>query len=313
MNYEFFAEFAQKWDEHENKDWVVRLALLCEAFPDKKKIAQKKLRDWILNRQLDGYFKEIKRIFHNIISYNLPNLEGFPVGSFTLQFTFHLGKPYISLDDTSFYIIDNPVKKERIFKLPYISASQWKGMLRSAVRQVCNIKKCKDETEQMIRIFGNIKSEEENRNLHQGALHFYPTFFDRIGLEVINPHDRETGTGINPIYFETIPAGASGEFELLYFPFESGDGKEIYGVRDLLLIVQSVHEMMTLYGIGAKVSSGFGRVRNIEKGVLKMKVSTELRKRIEAGEGTITMAFGSFEELESLVEEILGKMEVKNE
>lgn len=312
MNYEFFAEFAQRWDGHENKDWGIRLALLCEAFPDKKKIAQSKLRDWILNKQLDEYFKERKRIFCNLISYNLPNLEGFPVGSFTLQFTFCLEKPYISLDDTSFYIIDNPVKKERIFKLPYISASQWKGILRSAVRQMNNIQKWEDENEQMIRIFGNIKSEEENKNLHQGALHFYPTFFDRIGLEVINPHDRETGTGKNPIYFETVPAGASGEFQLLYFN-ESGDKKEIYRVRDLLLIVHGVHEMMTLYGIGAKVSSGFGRVGKIEKGVLKMKVGTEFRKRIGADEGSITRTFGNFEELESIVKEILGKMEAKNE
>ena len=60
----------------------------------------------------------------------------------------------------------------------------------------------------------------------RGRLMFYPTFFKKLGLEVINPHDRETGAGTLPIYLETVPKGAKGTFSLLYVPFDRV-GKEI--------------------------------------------------------------------------------------
>lgn len=243
----------------------------------------------------------------------------FPPGSWTLQFSFTLRKPYISRDDTDFYIIDNPVKKEWVFKVPYIAPSQWKGALRSAMMQdlVADLNAGKIDKDKFIeerlrlcRLFGNEKDgtsdflkrslarhllgavpesergredwtksleakskeiEEEFENAlrdndyrrgdidgFQGSLHFYPTYFDRIGLEVINPHDRETGAGKNPIYFECVPAGTSGTFTLLYVPLVGPEVSEKEAKKDLEAVARGIKAMMTRYGFGAKTSSGFG-------------------------------------------------------
>jgi CRISPR-associated protein Cmr2 len=91
---------------------------------------------------------------------------------------------------------------------------------------------------------------------HAGRVRFYPTFFDRISLEVINPHDRATRAGKQPIYFESVPVGAGGVFSLLYVPFETvteADARE-----DLALVAEAIREMMLTYGFSAKKSSGFG-------------------------------------------------------
>ncbi|MGC1119758.1 MAG: RAMP superfamily CRISPR-associated protein [Candidatus Methanofastidiosia archaeon] len=199
------------------------------------------------------------------------------------------------------------MKKEKIFKLPYISGSQWKGNLRSAIREMKNIKKWEDEDEQMRRMFGNTKDEKENKNLLQGALRLYPTFFDRISLEVINPHDRETGTGKNPIFLETVPKGTDGRFQLFYFPMNhKGDENDISDViDDFGVLAEEICKMMTLYGFGAKVSSGFGRVRNIENGALHMKVGSEFGKKFGLDNGTdLVLNFKSFRELKSVADEL---------
>ncbi|HPW72367.1 MAG TPA: RAMP superfamily CRISPR-associated protein [Methanothrix sp.] len=245
----------------------------------------------------------------------------FPPSSWSLHLSFTLRKPYISRDDTDFYILDNPVKKEWIFKVPYIAPSQWKGALRSAMMQeLVSGLNCgqideggfKEERLRLWRLFGNEKdgtsdflnrslarhlmgsmpedeegkhewkkrleaktkevdesfeSELSHRGYHvgdiegfQGCLHFYPTYFDRIGLEVINPHDRETGAGKNPIYFECVPAGTKGTFTLLYVPLFGPEVTEEEAKADLKAVARGVKAMMTRYGFGAKTSSGFGVV-----------------------------------------------------
>ncbi len=255
----------------------------------------------------------------------LPDLSIFPPNAWILHFSFTLRTPYLSRDDTDFYILDNPVKKEWVFKAPYVAPSQWKGALRAAMMQelVGELRVGKlDEPAftarrlQLHRLFGNETdgaADYLNRSLaraqmppladdgddstrqpsqsrfeaavkavaadferllqkkgrrardiegFQGRLHFYPTFFDRIGLEVINPHPRNTGAGKQPIYFESVPAGTRGRFDLLYVPFdrigedEAETRKQV--AEDLTLLAQGLQAMFTLYGFGAKTSSGFG-------------------------------------------------------
>jgi CRISPR-associated protein Cmr2 len=255
------------------------------------------------------------------ISPHLPNLVFFPPGSWAIQLSFILRKPYISRDDTDFYIIDNPVKKERVFKVPYTAPSQWKGALRSAMMQELISKlsgrqidegKFIDERLRLYRLFGNEKdgtSDFLNRALarhsvgerpeggqtdqewrrqqgdktkeigkdfeselvrrgyrqgdidgFQGSLHFYPTYFNQIGLEVINPHDRKIGTGKNPIYFECVPRDTDGIFTMLYVPLFGPEVSEEDAKEDLETVARGVKAMMTRYGFGAKTSSGFGVV-----------------------------------------------------
>lgn len=263
---------------------------------------------------------ELKNIQQEI---NQNFVSCFPPSSWYIHLPFTLRKPYISRDDTDFYIIDNPVKKEWVFKVPYIAASQWKGALRSAmVRDLVSclgagnndVEKFNEERLRLFRLFGNEKdgtSEFLNRVLarysqgedsvgeqadqdtgklfkaeikrvnevfksdlirkgyrqgdiegFQGSLHFYPTYFDQIGLEVINPHDRKTGAGKNPIYFECVPEGTKGVFNLLYVvlvgPELNSEKAEEQAKQDLKAAARGVKSMITRYGFGAKTSSGFG-------------------------------------------------------
>lgn len=58
-------------------------------------------------------------------------LDPLPPGSWFLQFTFTLAKPWISKDDDPFYVAEsvNPVRKDKVFKVPMMSAAAWKGLL----------------------------------------------------------------------------------------------------------------------------------------------------------------------------------------
>jgi CRISPR-associated protein Cmr2 len=220
--------------------------------------------------QLDAFLKD--NIFENNI-----NLSVLPENSFVIQFKFILKKPYISIDEQEFYIIDNPIRKDKVFNLPYIAPSSWKGSLRSALFYLGY----NSENEKIQNIFGN-KNTENDELLMKGRVHLFPTFFKEKGLEIINPHIREKRVGTVPILFECVPAGESGTFTLLYVPYylfldfdEENFKKQIFG--DLLLLSEGLKSMFLTYGFGAKTSSGFGIAENnlIEgKIILKSKCVT---------------------------------------
>ena len=197
------------------------------------------------------------------------DLAPLPPGSWFLQFTFTLDKPYISKDDNPFYIIDNPIVRDKIFQLPMVRPTNWKGNLYSALWQLGHDK---DNDEQMQRLFGEIRGEEDGQ---AGRLFFYPTFFTQTGLEIINPHDRRRRVGKNPILFECVPAGASGTFTLIYIPFDL-IGKDKAAAReqalaDLQLVAKGLQAMFLTYGFSAKRTSGFGVARDEISGLVKTK------------------------------------------
>jgi CRISPR-associated protein Cmr2 len=299
-------------------DWM-RLMILSQAVatPYKEQARLGMQRDpaghrfWLkdcASAFLKGRWNEMKALGLFAPDLSSGNLSAFPPGSWSIQFTFTLKKPYISRDDVDFYILDNPLKKEWVFKLPYIAPSQWKGALRSAmVRELTNDSLPAEEFArrrfQMAVLFGDEKGEEpgslsglaefldeeggtdaaskfrqlvrehfgreegETLSHHRGNLHFYPTYFDRMGLEMINPHDRETGSGKLPIYFECVPDGADskGIFSLICVPLagpeQSRESIEKPAKRDIEAVARGIRAMMTHYGFGAKTGSGFGLAR----------------------------------------------------
>lgn len=229
-------------------------------------------------------------------------LNHLPSLSFMLRVPFKLQKSYLSKDDRTFHLLDNPVRKDKVFQTPMVASTSWKGALHMAMLQLlaewwCGL----DETAKndrrhkkefigrrisLGRLFGTEKGVQIDdrkfesyldglggNNLAQwyrryirryisstgffsGCLYFYPTFFDKIGLEVINPHDRKTGTGKNPILIECVPIGATGDFVILYVPFGKID--ESLVAKDLEVLAKGVEAMLAVYGFGAKTSSGFG-------------------------------------------------------
>ncbi len=186
-------------------------------------------------------------------------VEHLPRFGFALQFRFKLRKPYLSKDDRDFYLLENPLRREKVFQTPMVASTAWKGALRATL---CQLDK-QDNYPAIIRLFGNPRESEEGKS---GRLYFFPTFFDKIDevdLEVINPHDRKTGVGSRgPILMESVPADATGYFTLLYVPFDRLGQDEAETRRqvaeDLTLLAQGLRAMFTLYGFGAKTSSGFG-------------------------------------------------------
>ena len=205
--------------------------------------------------------------------YPAINLSLLPAYSFILRFTFTLEKPYISRDEQEFHIIDNPIRKDRVFGLPYVAPSSWKGSLRAALWQLEH----KAEDDEMRRIFGNERAAMEQKKLRAGRLHLFPTFFTKKSLEIINPHKRERRVGTGPILMESVPIGTSGLFTILYVPFDLV-GKEEKRIKeqvavDIKLICKGLEAMFTDYGFGAKTSSGFGIAKpNLADGAITLKV-----------------------------------------
>lgn len=262
---------------------------------------------------------------------NVSILAELPRYSALLTVAFELTKPYISKDDKDFYILDNPLRREKVFQIPMVSPSGWKGALRSAMIKEfiewwfdLDEEHRENEREEFIkkrvqlarifgdekdmppydkgvedqqskqafldtagdeqlsieyreRIYANFESEIFFNGLFSGRLRFYPTFFktdSKIGFEVINPHDREAGKGINPILYECLKEG-KGELALLYVPFGSrvrNDDELKNEVRhDLDEIREGVNAMMNKYGFGAKTSSGYGQAKILGEVQWKMR------------------------------------------
>jgi CRISPR-associated protein Cmr2 len=247
----------------------------------------------------------------------LPVVTHLPYLSFTLRIPFQLCKPYFSKDNCDFHLLDNPLRKDKVFQVPMVASTGWKGALRAAMVQELVTQQRGSSCEfaqhrfRLARLFGDEKGEEPDnikglaryldevggeeaaekfrqmvRNHFsleagdpmphfQGSLYFFPTFFDNIGLEVINPHNRKTGVSCRgPILMECVPPGSKGEFTLLYVPFsptkQSEKERRRQVAEDLKAVAQGIRSMLTVYGFGAKTSSGFGTVeeRLDKKGVL---------------------------------------------
>lgn len=258
-----------------------------------------------------------------------PQLDKLPFGSWFLQFTFILAKPWMSKDDDPFYVAEsvNPVRKDKVFKMPCMAASSWKGLLRWTIMHILlSLKNNALIEEQFAQerlcqslLFGDEKGEEPGQvkdfaacldslkpmarqdyvrllrtryNLknddplphHAGRLRFYPTFFDQIDVEVINPHSRETRAGTHPIYLECVPAGAKGTLSLLYIPFDliGRPEEEVknQAAEDLQRIAEAVSAMMLTYGFSAKRTSGYGTAEDEIDGYITTRAGKQPVRRL---------------------------------
>jgi len=342
----------RKWAElAQAEDPATRLSLLAQAlaspYKNRARMGQQRgtpggLWRWIASGEANMFLAGQREHYLQPLNLlpSLLDLTSFPRYSFAFHFTFILRKSYLSRDDTDWHILDNPLKKEWVFKLPYVASTQWKGALRAAMMQQLVERLTTAETSfteerlQLYRLFGSekdgaadflnralacwrvgplpenaddpcqkereerIKAEvekmaqefdallrkrgyrQEDVEGFQGRLYFYPTYFDQIGLEVLNPHPRDTGAGKQPIYFECVPAGAPGAFTLLYVPFgpleQDEDQKRAEVAEDLRLLAQGLQAMLTTYGFGAKTSSGFGVAEDRLAGEGKLAIRAEL-------------------------------------
>jgi len=281
------------------------------------------------NQNSQSELSYLKNLYESLLRHDLNTMPSY---SCQIQITFKLKKPYLSKDDDNFYIIDNPIVKDKVFKVPMVRSTTWKGALRFAAVKVFEeeLNSSKAEKEEVfkkrakiVKLFGNEKDslekylgkicihakeeksptekdleekvEEINKEFEEwliengyiskdipsraGRLFFYPTFFDRISLDVITPLDRKTRTPARgPIYFEVVPEG-TGIFRVLYYPFDLiAKGKfgsiEEELEEDLKLLLKATMKMFTETGFSAKKTSGFG-VAEIEEAKVVVKSGLE--------------------------------------
>lgn len=329
MHYELLAELAL--GPQDVDDPYTRIKLLTRALTEDAdttgarqqhgKIVHGEIKQDPRNRTLavveiqDSYAQLIRTELGRLRDLGLaaptpPELGQLPSGSLFLQCTFRLAKPYLSRDDEPLYIVDNPLRKDKVFKVPFISATGWKGLLRGTM-MLTLAEEAADLHEhvfveqrlQLTRLFGNEKEveladEEEERwqsfldarkprargryreflreatrtGFRTGRLQCYPTFFDRMDLEVLNPHGRATRAGTQPLVFECVPIGARGTFSLLYVPFDlAGEDREVWLSdlkADLPLLAEAISRLLLRYGFSAKRTSGFGLAEDVVQGTI---------------------------------------------
>ncbi len=281
--------------------------------------------------------------------------------SFGILVKFKLKQPYFSKDDEEFYLIQNPILKEKVFKVPMIRGSGWKGVIANAGRELIkeNIGKKEfwDYVFSYLRIFGtgneefgelinlienykkyngeklrmgmikyllfnlgvpinleyvnkynlekfisdyfdpnfehifSEKNKENNKKQYyeakKGRAVFYPTYFNRLSLEVINPHSRKTRAGTNPIHYEVVPKGTEGILQIVYIPFDGilkkDDKLKEEVEKDLEFLCKCIERVADL-GVGAKTKLGWGTFEITQK----MAYSN---KDIEIPEGWINVKF----------------------
>lgn len=254
-------------------------------------------------------------------------------GSFGLRYKFELKSPYYSRDDEEFYIIDNPVLKDKVWKAPMVKGSAWKGMLLKAASRKLEdyiengeTQKAVEHFQSALRIFGtgsddfrkvvesaekymknedkdeeqfqlelaryalnelginlefsfngksiksqiweHVQEQGESFNVKKGRGIFYPTYFNRLSLEIINPHKRETKAGTQPIYFEVVPEGTEGIFQFMYIPHDAISlpmkVMKKQAEVDRIFLEGLITDVLEESGIGSKTKYGWGRA-NIKK------------------------------------------------
>jgi len=251
--------------------------------------------------------------------------------SFILQVKIKLTSPYFSHDDDDFYLIQNPCLKEKVYKVPMVRGSGWKGAIARAGKElvenkISNIisyarifglgsdefRKLFDSLERkkesmMSDIFRFLLFElgvklikdklEKNKvvkflkektiatlerekgkyafvQVHKGRAIFYPTYFNRLSLEIINPHNRKTRAGTNPIHYEVVPKETAGTLQIIYIPFDAVLSKDEdtkkQVKKDIEFLTKCVEKVAGI-GIGAKEKLGWGRFEIIDKKIIRKK------------------------------------------
>ncbi|MEA3309794.1 MAG: hypothetical protein U9Q70_09830 [Chloroflexota bacterium] len=307
MSYDFYA--AREEIEHDVQDLYARIQLSANDLGD---ASAKSQHNRHFRRQYNDYIQaQAKLAAQLLVDSPLRAIENLPVGAAVLQFQMKLARPFLSRDDTPYHICDNPIRKEKIFHLPMMPATSWKGTLRATAQRLLaqdadqmnslafankhlrltllfgtEKEKGKSQTflnhrggTEAAQTYNELLSEYTETGFLAGRLRFYSTFFDQVTIEVINPHDRVKKAGKLPIYFEVVDIGAKGTFKLLYLPFDliGKPAQEIASeiAKDFKMLGGSLQAMLSTYGFGAKTSSGFGVVEeNLARpGKLLLRVS----------------------------------------
>ena len=175
---------------------------------------------------------------------------------FAIDVSFTLKTPWYSKDDRPLHVLDNPVRKDRVFGMPFMSAASWKGLLRWACRMQAGLSEHLEKHDMrmegwqdpswILHLFGNERGEDER--FRSGALICHPTWFDKVGFKVNNS------------YYEVVPAKTEGKLQLLYAPLP-GESERDQTTPDAFIsdLIDSIRALLENYGISAKRTAGWGK------------------------------------------------------
>ncbi len=236
----------------------------------------------------------------------LPKIENLPNYSAIISLKFQLLSPLLTADDDSFYLFDNPVKKDHIFGVPYLAAASIKGLTSDAFQRAFpneNWKNLgKNDSDRTIayrkqkefyaqtarRLFGVANNGEVSLNGYDnevGRLHFAPIWFSYIQYLVMNPSS-STGNSV-PIQFEAIAKdsdkNAPVEATINFWYINKVDGKESSELEvrtDLSLLLAAMSEWLPALGLGAKRLAGYGAIKPLTATFEGKNFKGELSKKI---------------------------------
>ncbi len=260
MTFDYYASLGNRKQIPEEETLSFELVDICSTLYFKGN--KKKAREYYIKQTLKTKFKVPEELDFSPILSIMPDSAwiGFEV-------EFILKTPWYSKDDRSFHVLENSLRKDHVFGIPFHPASSWKGLLRWACRMESGLfehlekngmkfEGWKDD-KWILYLFGNEKNNTDE--LYQGVINFYPTFFDRIKFEVINPHSRKTRAGTQPIYYEVVPPKTKAKLQLVYVPHA---GCEMHTETNCLETINkfltATEKLLTIYGFSAKRTVGWG-------------------------------------------------------
>lgn len=283
MKYDFLSEMALDVSDERDIDskintfqlktspWTVKASILATG------LGQDNTYDTLIKNgqkenqkkgeiKIDGYPKIISRKcglskeWQDLILFQEEDLQYCPDFSCLINIDLKLERPFYSRDDRAFYPIDNPIKRDWSFHEPYMAAAGIKGLLRWAW-DMCWLE---DHSKSGIsrKLFGPDKDDMTEENAQIGILYTCPIFWNgRVDLEVINPHDRHSGAGQNPIKYEVVQRGASGRLTLLL----ANRDESLDSLRAIIApFWEALVFLLEDSGLSAKRSADWGQV-TIEK------------------------------------------------
>lgn len=212
------------------------------------------------------------------------SLAALPMGSAVWSLTFELLTPLLSADDDPFYLFDNPLRKDHVYGVPYLSAAAVKGLAADAYQRSFPgdtpwRERGKTDPERTLhfrsrdghagRLFG-VASDDQQADSLRGRLHFSPLWLEWVQYLVMNPMDHNKGVGTIPIQFEAAAPCTDKNKPVhinlhgFYFnPLDAENPDAATGRADLARFIAALGYWWPVLGLGAKRLAGYGAIKPV--------------------------------------------------
>jgi hypothetical protein len=210
-------------------------------------------------------------------------MHDWPAGSARLRLRFRLLSPLLSIEQDTFGLFDNALRKDRLFLCPHLSAATIKGLAADAYQRAFppatpwdqsgasdpeRTRALRAADPSAGRLFGLANADDTDVAqgppgfvAGQGRLQFSPVWFERVQFLVMNPQDPRTASGTVPIQFEAVAPDQEAQVDLIYFNPAGFDQSDEGTVRaDLARLLWALAQWWPALGLGAKRLAGYGAI-----------------------------------------------------